>query len=506
MSSASWIWTADSNGAASTAAGNVAFLKNFTTPPGQTASSALISMTAVDNFVVWVNGQPIGASDPVQDEWKTAQVLRAELNASVNVFSVLVVNGANSAAPPPGLLAAIQISFADNTTYTVLSDASWLATRNIPADFPSPANPLEFSPAAVAAAYGSGPWGQNVNVPPPSPNSLNLTASTWIWSTPGADLSAPVGFVGFRKTITTPAGKSAQSATVLFTVDNTFALYLNGDYVGSPPEDGVWEYAQQFTVDMNPTVNVFTVVAENNALDGPGSAVPTAAGFIGAIEVFYADGTSDIIRTDSSWLNSPGNYLTLPIFLSTNDSLLNQSIPLGPLGIAPWGQIAISDALDAASVPSAPFGSSNTSSSASPSPAIGRSSHTVPVTAIVGVVVGLLVLSAIIIGVIFWWRRRRNSFSNLKEHPAVAPSDTVIPFAEYAFTVPPAVPTPVMTTFASSDRLPPPTMSRPRGKFDAAAVTRTSDTTQVEYAEAPPPSYSDSNVGSALAVDGGSSR
>lgn len=500
MTTASWIWAADSNGAASTSAGNVAFLKEFTAPAGQSASSAVISMTAVDNFFLWVNGQPIGASSPAQDEWKTAQVLQAALNASSNVFSVLVVNGANSAAPPPGLLAAIQISYSGtNTTSLIVSDASWTASRNIPADFPTPVDPFQFTPAAVAASYGSGPWGKNVTVPSPDPTPLNLSGSTWIWSTAHAQASAAVGVVGFRRTLSTPGGKSAQTATVLLTVDNSFALYLNGNYVGAPPAGGNWNFAQQFTVDMNPTVNVFTVVAQNYAASATNT--PTSAGLIGVIQVFYADGTSDIIRTDSSWLNS-ADFLTLPRFISTSDTLLNQSISLGALGMGPWGQIGTSNALDAASVPSAPFGSPSASASAGPL------KHSVPVPAIVGAVVGgiLLVLIVVAIVLLLWRHRRRNTVRSLHEVPVAF--DSSLPISEYAATTPSAFPTPALATFGSGrppSLPPPPAASRPRAKLDVGAVTRmngTGDVSQVEYAEAPPPSYMDSES----AVDGESWR
>ncbi|KAJ7482160.1 hypothetical protein B0H11DRAFT_2418179 [Mycena galericulata] len=522
FSSASWIWVADSNGTASTSAGNAAFLRTFTTPAGQSASSAVISMTAVGNFFLWVNGQPIGASGAAQDGWKSAQVLRAELNASVNVFSVLAVNGLSSAAPPPGLLAAIQVLYTDSTTSTVVSDASWVASRNIPQDFPTPVDPFQFTPAAVAASYGSGPWGQSAVVPAATLNPLNLSASTWIWSTNASSVSAPVGFVGFRRTIATPAGKRAQSATVILTIDNSFVLYLNGAYIGAPPASatgGNWAYAQQFSVALDPSVNsnVFTVVGQN--LPATGTATLTSAGFIGAIQVFYADGSSNIVPTDSLWLSSPNNYLTLPIFLNTSDSLLVPAIAQGSLGMAPWGQLSISDALDARAVPSAPY--SNATASASPTPSPG-SSHApgVPVGAIVGAVVGavVVVLGIALIAFLLLRRRRgrRLRSAAVTEAPPLAFAfDTLVPVSEYASTVPTAFPTPATRRSFDSDvagpsgsdvhlSLPPPAPPAPRRKFDrAAAVTRRTSGAANAYA-APPPSYTDSESGSLLAVDGGS--
>ncbi|KAJ7116478.1 hypothetical protein C8R44DRAFT_983544, partial [Mycena epipterygia] len=101
--SASWIWTSGAT------TGNVAFLKSFSTTVGsKTAISATFTMTAVNHFTLWVNGQPIGASGNGTNDWQSAQVFSTALN-STNTVSVLAVNNANSGAPPPGLLAAIQV-------------------------------------------------------------------------------------------------------------------------------------------------------------------------------------------------------------------------------------------------------------------------------------------------------------------------------------------------------------------------------------------------------------
>ncbi|KAJ6558044.1 hypothetical protein B0H19DRAFT_126664 [Mycena capillaripes] len=440
ITSASWIWVPTSNGLASTSAGNVAFLKNITTPSGKTASSAIISMTAVDNFTLFVNGQPIGASKYAQDGWKSAVVLRAALNASVNMFSVLVANGGGPGAPPPGLLMSIQVLYTNSTNSTFTSDSSWLAASNIPSDFPTPSDLSHFE-AAVAAPYGSGLWGHNVSLPTPDPTPLTLNDSHWIWSTANASTAADDGTVGFRKTFTTPSGKIAQTATILLTVDNSFALYVNDLYVGAPPQSpaSIFQYAQRFAVNLNATSNVFTVIAQNH----PSDATPQdAAGFIAAIRVFYQDGASDIIRTESSWLN--GNVTSLPAFLSTDDALLSPSIVQGPMGMAPWGQLGgISDALNAASVPAPPFSSPNAPTSpdpgapsssasapASATPSVDSASHRVPLGAIVGAGVGGLVILALLVALLIWRCRRQAADKDMKAF------DIIVPYSKLGSTIP----------------------------------------------------------------------
>ncbi|KAJ7170235.1 hypothetical protein C8R43DRAFT_90280 [Mycena crocata] len=351
LTSASWIWTA----AATT--GNVAFLKTFSSAAGKTATSVTASITAVDQFTLWVNGQPIGASSDGADAWKSADVLGAALNASTNTFSVLVVNKANSGAPAPGLLAAFQIKYSDGSDNTVVSDASWAVSAVIPSDFPTPSDTSHFSSATVAAPFGSGSWGKDVALSSGDPNAPSLASSTWIWSTSDAASHAATGTVGFRKTITTPSGKTAQSATILLTVDNGFVLYINDDYVGAPPKapnNPDFKRAEQFILGLSADSNVFTVFGEN--LPDPGSTDAGPAGFVATIRIRYSDGSSDVVGTDASWLS--GAFTSVSAFLSTPDYALSPAFAIGTMGASPWGQLTgTSNALAAANVPSGPFDS-----------------------------------------------------------------------------------------------------------------------------------------------------
>ncbi|KAK7061408.1 hypothetical protein R3P38DRAFT_2829312 [Favolaschia claudopus] len=397
LASANWIWAANSS-----TEKNIAFIKNITAPANKTAVSAVISVTAVENFTLWVNGQPIGQAAGGRDGWKNALVLQAALNDSVNTFSVFVTNGDKPASAPPGLLAAIQVTYKDSTNSTFLSDATWLATStSIPFRFPMPMDFSAFAPVDVIAPYGSGPWGQNsVALPPPDPNPLTLQQSSWIWSTVNSSISADTGSVGFRKDYATPSGKSAVSATILLTVDDNFALYLNDAYIGAPPGVTVsaYQHPQQFTVNLNASRNVFTVVGQNFPTMKPHG---NPAGFIAAIKVFFEDGTTDMIRTDPSWLAGP--LVSAAVFLSSADKFLSPAIVQGPFGMNPWKQLStISNVAAAVTVPTAPWnkfleGLSNQS----------QSKSKVPVGAIVGAAVGGVVLFALCLTIFLICRRRR---------------------------------------------------------------------------------------------------
>ncbi|KAJ6622511.1 hypothetical protein B0H10DRAFT_888008 [Mycena sp. CBHHK59/15] len=377
LASASWIWLPGSN-LTSAPSGDVAFIKQFPTPAGKTASSAVIAMTVDNHFTLWVNGQAIGASGSGLMEWQSAQTLNAALNASANVFSVLAVNYPDdSGVPTPaGLLAAIRILYTDGSNETIISDSTWLASSTIPSDFPLPSDISQFVTVEVEAPYGSGPWATSVTLPTPDPDPLNLTGSAWIWPTADSSANASVGTFPFRKTLVTPSGKTAASATILVAVDNSFDLYINGQYVGSPPYDSnalniisSWEYAQRFTVNLTASSNVFTVFAKNFAPQTPGGT--SGAGLITALKVEYTDGSSNIFRSDTSWLTD--SFTSVSAFLTAADSSLVPPISQGLFGMQPWGQIGISDALNAGSIPLnsvASAGSSSASGSAKqPSPA-----------------------------------------------------------------------------------------------------------------------------------------
>ncbi|KAJ7185712.1 hypothetical protein C8R46DRAFT_881581, partial [Mycena filopes] len=329
LTSASWIWTA------APTTGNVAFMKILTTPTGKTATSATISLTAVDEFTLWVNNQAIGTSGA---NWKAGQAFSAGLNASANIVAVLAVNKNNAGAPAPGLLATILVTYSDGSSDTAVSDASWFVSASIPPSFPTVSDASKFGPATVLAPFGSGSWGSSVTMSSPPSNSGILSGSQWIWSTSTAASDAATGTVGFRRTLITPAGKSAQSATVLLTVDNSFTFYLNTKYVGAPPPAPAmsdFRHVQQFTVDLSATSNVFTVFASN--IPNAGSTDAGPAGFVAAIHITYTDGSTADVGTDTNWLS--GAFTSVPAFLALPDSALSATFALGTMGASPWGQM-----------------------------------------------------------------------------------------------------------------------------------------------------------------------
>ncbi|KAG6918731.1 hypothetical protein DXG01_012216 [Tephrocybe rancida] len=346
---ASWIWTSET-GAPNAPAGDRAFRKTYTSPSGKTAVSALVLLTVDDQFTFYVNGNPLGSSPTTQDIWKTSQKFSTSLNPNSNLFAVRATNLADvstGGSGPAGLLAAIQITFSDGTTAIITSDASWRSIKTIPSNFQSPSlDDSSWAAASVITQYGSGPWGTSVALPSADASpTVSFVDSTWIWSSEASSPSAPAQPRAFRKAVSTPSGKTLQSALILLTVDDGFTLYVNGALVGSSPnQTDVWKSAQRFTVPLSGTSPTLFAVRATNLPDvTTGGQSP--AGLLAAIKIAYTDGTTTVVLSDATWKVTsaiPAGF-ELP---STDDSSWSTAKPLGLYGVSPWDtQVTISDAL-----------------------------------------------------------------------------------------------------------------------------------------------------------------
>ncbi|KAJ6582695.1 hypothetical protein DFH09DRAFT_1439549 [Mycena vulgaris] len=160
-------------------------------------------------------------------------------------------------------------------------------------------------------------------------SALSFTASKWIWTT---TTSAPNVFVALRKDFTPPAGKSLIAAEILITADNSMNLFVNGDYIGSGTPLSRLRFAQRFCVDLLPSYNVFAVNASTTAASG--------GAMLATILLTYSDGTTDTLRSDSSWRVHAG----LPVGfeqLSFDDTAWPVATVVGAYGAEPWETVNI---------------------------------------------------------------------------------------------------------------------------------------------------------------------
>ena len=154
---------------------------------------------------------------------------------------------------------------------------------------------------------------------PPAKSGPSLEDARWIWYAEGNPASsAPVGKRYFRTTIEVNASRKIQDAVALFTGDNSFQVFINDQLVGAGDN---FHRIESFDAKsfLRPGTNEVRVEATN---DGD---TPNPAGLIGAIRVFYTDGTRKNYTTSTSWQAS-----------QTADGPQSAAQDLGESKTGPW--------------------------------------------------------------------------------------------------------------------------------------------------------------------------
>ncbi|WP_308798501.1 family 78 glycoside hydrolase catalytic domain [Agromyces silvae] len=164
---------------------------------------------------------------------------------------------------------------------------------------------------------------------PDGGEALTVEGSSWIWTPEATAPVAPAEERAFRRTLETPAGKTATSAEIVITADDLFRLFVNGDTLGET-EGAVneWQQSRRYEVELQADRNVVAVLTNN----GEGS----PAGLIATIRVTYSDGSADLVRTGTDWKASkvvePG--FAEPDF---DDSAWGAAAVHATYGSGPWG-------------------------------------------------------------------------------------------------------------------------------------------------------------------------
>ncbi|KAJ7203129.1 lectin [Mycena pura] len=328
FASSTWIWTDEVSGGEAPV-GTRAFRKTFTPPLGKTPVQADVIMRVDDSFTLYVNGYAVGTGDDFQLAERFSCVA---LRPSLNVFAVTAANTGNPPTTDPnpaGLLAAIQITYSDGTTTTIVSDNSWRFSVTVPSGYEQ----LSFDDSSWKLAVPEGPdgidpWGQTPTPSTPSPSPvLSLTNSNWIWTNELVNGVAPFGSRAFRRTYTPVKGQAATSATVMIVTDDLYTLYVNGVTIGSGTD---YHIGKTYTVNLSPASNVVFAVNATN-ISGP-------AGLLVAIQINTAQCSFTFGQTDANWKSSTGvpAGFQLPGF---DDSSWSAATVEGPYGMAPWGNV-----------------------------------------------------------------------------------------------------------------------------------------------------------------------
>jgi HEAT repeat protein len=177
--------------------------------------------------------------------------------------------------------------------------------------------------------------------------SAGFDGARWIWSTSaGAELSAfPAGVCYFRAELNLPRNAQVESAEILATADNLFALHVNGQGVGeSDTNSSAWARPQRFDVAklLVPGRNVFAVQAVNTVA-GP-------AGLLLKSVVRLADGQAIEFNSGEDWkcsLTEQSNWQQLAF----EDGQWSAVRVVGKFGDAPWDRISIPKTVTMAGAP-----------------------------------------------------------------------------------------------------------------------------------------------------------
>ncbi|HTM52920.1 MAG TPA: DUF4038 domain-containing protein [Pirellulales bacterium] len=156
-----WIWYPEGKPAQDAPAGTRYFRKTFELVADKSPSSAELRVTADDKLTVFINGHKL----PPHAGWNVIRRytdIGQYLRAGKNVVAVRAENGRGPAnANPAGLLCRLQVESADGKRIVLDSDPSWRTSQAETEDWTKPGfDDSGWKQAAVAAAYGSGPWGK----------------------------------------------------------------------------------------------------------------------------------------------------------------------------------------------------------------------------------------------------------------------------------------------------------------------------------------------------------
>ena len=151
LRTADWIWYPEGNPSVDAPAATRFFRRSFVLPQGKRVERAFLRLSADDQFTARLNGTELGGGE----DWHTPKQfndLTPFLKGGTNDLSITAVNQPAPGANPAGLVAVLEIKFADGGAVHIDSDAAWLCAK--------PETAEVWTNAIIAARYGEGPWGE----------------------------------------------------------------------------------------------------------------------------------------------------------------------------------------------------------------------------------------------------------------------------------------------------------------------------------------------------------
>jgi alpha-L-rhamnosidase len=291
-----WIWYPEGDPLSGAPAGTRYFRKTFNLAAATDVKSAACSVTADNQFDLYVNGTRLGGGA----DWH--QVASFDVRGALSTGNNVVAIQAANVDGPAGVLASCRIELATGAPISLSSDRTWKAANVAAANWQSATfDDSSWVAAKELAPLGQGPWGQ-----------LSL----------GGGAPSPY----LRKKFTAP--KPVARARIYVTALGLYELWLNGKRIGIDHFTPGWtDYNKRLQVQ---TYDVTALVTQgDNALGailGDGW-FQGKVGYLGRstrygtgpvrlklqLELEYTDGQKQTIASDGSWKVATG-----PILFSDN--------------------------------------------------------------------------------------------------------------------------------------------------------------------------------------------
>jgi alpha-L-rhamnosidase len=355
LDGAHWVWHPEGD-APRAPEGDWFFRLPLTSEPGKEPTSAEVLMTADNSYRLLLDGEQVGASPDAANTWMQAQRYVLDLTGGRSVLAVEARNSWEAAGAgiwsPAGLLAKVRVTYGDGSTSTVSTapDSAW-RSHDEPVDgWADPGfDASSWSRVVDHGAYGTGPWGGNVDQPTSGDARSALREASWIWHPDGTAPQAPAGSRFFRREFSVDPGRELVSADLVMTADDKFTAHLNGGLVGrSSTSAEAWREAKVLPLaGVRPGRNVLAVEAVNSDFAAGGE---SPAGLLGVVRLHYAGGAVELVPTDATWRTAkqaPAGW-TEPTF---DDSGWVGAVVHAPYGSGPWGDnVVISEPAGASPV------------------------------------------------------------------------------------------------------------------------------------------------------------
>jgi alpha-L-rhamnosidase len=291
LTGCNWIWYPEGNPAKSAPVGTRYFRKTFSVRSGSVLTSATLLLTADNSYTAYVNGTQIGQGSDYTVA--TPYAVAAQLSAGSNTIAI-AANNSGTKGNPAGLIGEMVLNYADGTQTNIQMDATWKASNRLQTNWQSSGfNDSSWTNALLLGGFGISPWGTGATVQTGLPifrrqftvNPGLQRALIYICGLGQYELSANGTKVG--NTVLAPGWSKYDKTCLYDTLDLTSYLTNGNNAVGVMLGNGMYNVAAtsrytKFTASFGPP----KVIAQ--------------------IYLYYTNGTSQVIPTDTQWLTTSG--------------------------------------------------------------------------------------------------------------------------------------------------------------------------------------------------------